>query len=65
MDEYEINEKLEIARHEHETLNRDIRNLESEPYGDRLKLQRLKKRKMQLKERIIMLENMLTPDMPA
>lgn len=65
MDEYEINEELEVLRHEHKVLDSSIRDMESEPYSDRLKLQRLKKRKLELKDRIATLENMLYPDIIA
>ncbi len=53
-------------RDEHERLNRDIAALEEQGTGiDRLALQRLKKRKLQLKDRISELQRWLVPDIIA
>jgi len=59
--------KAELAqlREEHRSLDADIRALVDEPLVDRLSLQRLKKRKLQLKDRIARLEDQLTPDIIA
>ena len=53
-------------RDEHERLNRDIAAMEEQGVGiDRLALQRLKKRKLQLKDRISELQRWLLPDIIA
>ncbi len=53
-------------RDEHERLNRDIAAMEEQGHGiDRLALQRLKKRKLQLKDKINELQRWLVPDIIA
>lgn len=50
---------------EHRDLDEVINRLAQSPPGDQLLLQRLKRRKLLLKDRIAVLERMLTPDIPA
>lgn len=53
-------------RDEHERLDRDIAAMEEQGHGiDRLALQRLKKRKLQLKDKINELQRWLVPDIIA
>ena len=53
-------------RDEHERLDQQITELElTQPGIDSLELQRLKKRKLMLKDRIIGLKRWLTPDIIA
>lgn len=54
--------ELEI---EHRDLDTAIESLSVSPSVDALQLQRLKKRKMQLKDQIIQLKMQLIPDIPA
>lgn len=65
----ENNETLqgELARlkEEHRDLDMAIEALERIAIGDRLQIQRLKKRKLVLKDRISYLEDHLTPDIIA
>ena len=50
---------------EHRDLDDVINQLASSPAQDQLQLQRLKKRKLFLKDQIAHLERQLTPDIPA
>ncbi len=50
---------------EHRNLDATIATLSNAPPHDELQLRRLKKRKLQLKDRIILLERLLPPDEPA
>ncbi len=54
--------ELEI---EHRDLDTAIESLSVSPTADALQLQRLKKRKLQLKDQIIQLKMQLIPDIPA
>jgi len=50
---------------EHRDLDAVIELLSSEVLHDELQLRRLKKRKLQLKDHIVLLKMQLVPDMPA
>ena len=50
---------------EHRDLDDVINQLSHSPAQDQLQLQRLKKRKLHLKDQITLLERQLTPDIPA
>ena len=58
---------LELAakRQEHADLDAAIHMLASSPAADQMLIQRLKKRKLSLKDRIVQLENLLIPDIIA
>lgn len=58
---------LELARlqQEHRDLDAAIEALHHSPAPDLLRLQRLKKRKLQLRDRIAFLEDQITPDIIA
>lgn len=57
--------ELARLREEHRDLDNAIEALERVGAGDRLQIQRLKKRKLSLKDRIQFLEDQLTPDIIA
>ena len=57
--------ELEVFRREHSDLNDAIDALSSKGTGDQLTLQRLKKRKLMLKDQITRIEDHLTPDITA
>jgi hypothetical protein len=57
--------KLEVLRREHRDLDDAIHALESRGTADPLTLRRLKKQKLQLKDRIARIEDILTPDIIA
>ena len=58
-------EKLESLRSEHRDLDDAIARMEQGPYVDQLQLRRLKKRKLQLKDFIALIESRLIPDLDA
>ena len=64
-DERVLVEKLESLRIEHRDLDDAIAHMEQGPYVDQLRLRRLKKRKLQLKDFIAVLESRLIPDLDA
>jgi hypothetical protein len=57
--------EVERLRQEHRDLDVAIEALTTMAAGDRLQLQRLKKRKLSLRDRIAGLEDALTPDIIA
>ena len=59
--------KLRIAelQLEHRGLNQMIERMALGPESDQLLLRRLKKRKLQIKDSIVLLQMQLTPDVPA
>ena len=64
-DESELRTQLAQLRQEHRDLDVAIEALHNSPGADRLQVQRLKKRKLQLRDRIIQIEDQLTPDIIA
>ncbi len=61
----EIRAQLHELQVEHRDLDLVITHLIESPPPDELLVRRLKKRKLLLKDRIIHLEQMLVPDIPA
>ena len=59
-----ISQRLPELRAEHRALDQAIDQLAANP-EDELELKRLKRRRLQLKDRITQLENLLIPDEPA
>ena len=57
--------QLNELRVEHRDLDLVIVHLIENPPPDELLVRRLKKRKLLLKDRILLLEQMLVPDIPA
>jgi hypothetical protein len=57
--------ELEVFRSEHRDLDDAILALAERGTADQLTLQRLKKRKLLLKDRIALIEDRLTPDIIA
>ena len=64
-DEASLREELARLREEHRDLDSAIRAIEETRPFERLQIQRLKKRKLVIKDRIIFLEDQLTPDIIA
>jgi len=60
-----IAKKLAKLRHEHLELDREIKLLSLDPQVDQLKLTRMKKSKLRLKDWISYFENQLIPDLDA
>ena len=57
--------ELEFFRQEHRDLDQAIIALSNSGTTDRLMIQRLKKKKLHLKDKITLLEDRLTPDIIA
>ena len=64
-DDNELRAQLAQLRQEHRDLDVAIEALHNAPGSDLLQVQRLKKRKLQLRDRIIQIEDQLTPDIIA
>ena len=60
-----LRERLAALRLEHRDLDDVIGRLTETDNHDRIQLQRLKKRKLRLKDQISAIENMLLPDIIA
>jgi hypothetical protein len=60
-----IKAKLELLKSEHRTLDQEILRLETDPPDNPLDIQRLKRRKLALKDLITKLESKLLPDIIA
>tara|TARA_R110000824_G_scaffold43923_1_gene128175 strand:+ start:691 stop:894 length:204 start_codon:yes stop_codon:yes gene_type:complete len=65
MSDEELQTRLELLKIEHRDLDEAIGALVEAGSPDQLRIARLKKRKLQLRDRIIMLENQLIPDIIA
>ncbi|MCT4554812.1 MAG: DUF465 domain-containing protein [Pelagimonas sp.] len=57
--------ELEVFRQEHRDLDDAIRALQDTGTFDQITLQRLKKKKLQLKDKIALIEDRLLPDIIA
>ncbi|WP_439123517.1 YdcH family protein [Marivita sp.] len=57
--------ELEVFRREHRDLDESIRALQLTGTADQLTLQRLKKKKLKLKDKIAQIEDRLLPDIIA
>jgi hypothetical protein len=64
-EERDFREQLARLQQEHRDLDAAIVALQDSPGADVLQVQRLKKRKLQLRDRISFIEDQLTPDIIA
>jgi len=64
-DTSEMNKLLRELREEHRDLDMAIERMIMDPWQDQLRLRRLKKRKLKLKDWIARLESRLIPDLDA
>ncbi len=64
-EERELRANLARLQQEHRDLDAAIEALQNTPGSDVLQVQRLKKRKLLLKDRITFIEDQLTPDIIA
>jgi hypothetical protein len=64
-EERELRAQLARLNQEHRDLDAAIAALEGSPGSDVLQVQRLKKRKLYLRDRITFIEDQLTPDIIA
>lgn len=65
MDDADLNQWLEQLRVEHRDLDEVILHLLETGHHDAMRVQRLKKRKLKLKDMITKLESKLIPDLDA
>jgi len=64
-EEHALREELARLLQEHRDLDAAITALQDSPSSARLQVQRLKKRKLALRDRITFIEDQLTPDIIA
>jgi hypothetical protein len=64
-EERELRAQLARLQQEHRDLDAAIAALQESPGSDLIQVQRLKKRKLQLRDRITFIEDQLTPDIIA
>ncbi len=64
-EETELRAQLARLRQEHRDLDAAIEALQASPASDLIQVQRLKKRKLVLRDRITHIEDQLTPDIIA
>ena len=64
-DEEQLHTRLTELKNEHRELDELIDDLSGRGPSDQIKIQRLKKRKLQLKDQISILEDQLLPDIIA
>ncbi len=64
-DEATPEDRLAALREEHRQLDREIADLAASREVDQIEVQRLKKRKLHLKDEIALLENAIIPDIIA
>jgi hypothetical protein len=64
-EEIELRAELARLRQEHRDLDSAIESLQGSPASDILQVQRLKKRKLVLRDRMTFIEDQLTPDIIA
>lgn len=57
--------KLEVLKREHRDLDEAIHAMQEQGHLDALRMQRMKKQKLNLKDQIVVLEDQLTPDIIA
>ena len=65
MNEQELLKRLELLKTEHRDLDAAISALTDAGTGDQLRIARLKKRKLRLKDQISLIEDTLLPDIIA
>jgi len=64
-DTAEIKQLLAELREEHRDLDQAIGRMSIDPWQDQLRMRRMKKRKLKLKDWILRLESKLIPDLDA
>jgi hypothetical protein len=64
-DEKTIHARIAVLRQEHQDLDASIYAIGQQPLPDQLLLMRLKRKKLAVRDQIVMLEDQLTPDIIA
>ena len=65
MNDDEPTERLNLLKAEHRALHSRIEDLAADPMADQLELARLKKRKLRLRDEIVLLADRCIPDIIA
>lgn len=65
MDDHEIKNRLHELSLEHKDLEDSLVLMEEKPFIDELQIRRIKKRKLNLKDEMLLLESKLIPDIEA
>jgi len=65
MDNTEIKTRISALSLEHKDLSDALDLMKEQPFIDELQLRRFKRRKLQLKDEILLLESKLIPDIEA
>jgi hypothetical protein len=65
MDEIVIQKQLDSLKERHRDIDVQIKELIDSPFQDQLRMMRLKREKLQLKDQIVMLESEIYPDIIA
>ena len=65
VDEAELRARLAVLRLEHQDFDAAVSALEGAPNPDQIRIARLKKRKLVLRDEIVRIEDLLTPDIIA
>lgn len=64
-DEEGLRARLASLRVEHEDLDAAVQAMEAQPVPDQIRIARLKRRKLALRDEIVRIEDQLTPDIIA
>ena len=64
-DDQAILARLALLRQEHQDLDASIYAIEQQPLPDQLLVMRLKRKKLAVRDQIVLLEDQLTPDIIA
>lgn len=64
-DEAGLRARLATLRLEHQDLDAAVEALEGQPRPDQIRIARLKKKKLALRDEIVRIEDLLTPDIIA
>lgn len=65
MDDIQIEKELDELKEQHRVIDVKIKDLMHNPFQDQLRLMRLKRQKLQLKDQIFLLEQEMYPDIIA
>jgi hypothetical protein len=65
LDEPRLRSRLAELRTEHEDLDAAVTALEAAPMPDQIRIARLKKKKLALRDEMVRIEDLLTPDIIA
>ena len=64
-DELQMEKELEELRDQHQSIDQKIKSLLEMPFQDQIRLMRLKREKLQIKDKIFAIEEVMYPDIIA